>query len=110
MPPVWIGLTLAFVSAVVTNTAYSLEHDAAARLPPLSPRRPFRSAQVLLRDRRWLIAFGAESAGWLMYVAALRLAPLALVQAVAASGVVVLAFRTARGHPSRTVRSGQQHL
>src|SRR5580765_844795 len=93
MPPVWIGLTIAFASAVVTNTAYSLEHDAAARLPPLSPRRPFRSAQVLLRDRRWLIAFGAESAGWLMDVAA--------------SGVVVLAFRTARGHPSRLARREQ---
>ena len=107
MPPVWIGLTLAFVSAVVTNTAYSLEHDAAARLPPLSPRRPFRSVQVLLRDRRWLLAFGAESAGWLMFVAALRLAPLSLVQAVAASGVAVLAFATARGHPSRLARREQ---
>ena len=32
MPPPWIGLTLAFVSALVTNTAYSLEHDAAAAL------------------------------------------------------------------------------
>src|SRR5580765_4721667 len=107
MPPVWIGLTIAFASAVVTNTAYSLEHDAAARLPPLSPRRPFRSAQILLRDRRWLIAFGAETAGWLMYVAALRLAPLSLVQAVAASGVAVLAFATARGHPSRLARREQ---
>ena len=37
--------------------------------------------------------------GWLMYMAALRLAPLALVQAIAASGVAVLAFATARGHP-----------
>ena len=53
--------------------------------------------QFLPRDRRWLIAFGAETAGWLMYVAALRLAPLALVQAVAASGVAVLAFATAQG-------------
>ena len=35
-----------------------------------------------------------------MYVAALQLAPLSLVQAVAASGVAVLAFVTARGHPS----------
>ena len=101
MPPTWIGLTLAFASAVVTNTAYSLEHDAAAALPPLSPRRPFRSVQLLLHDRHWLTAFGAETAGWLMYVAALRLAPLALVQAVTASGVAVLAFRTSRGHPSR---------
>ena len=107
MPPAWIGLTLAFASAVVTNTAYSLEHDAAAALPPLSPRRPFRSVRWLLGDRHWLTAFGAETAGWLMYVAALRLAPLALVQAVTASGVAVLAFRTARGHPSRLARHEQ---
>jgi cation-transporting ATPase E len=50
MPPAWIGLTLAFASALVTNMAYSLEHDAAAALPPLSPRRPFRSVQLLLGD------------------------------------------------------------
>jgi hypothetical protein len=42
-----------------------------------------------------------------MYVAALRLAPLSLVQAVAASGVAVLAFATARGHPSRLARREQ---
>jgi hypothetical protein len=100
----WIGLALAFLSALVTNTAYSLEHDAAASLPPLLPRRPLRSAALLIRDRRWMLAFAAESAGWLMYVAALRLAPLALVQAVVASGVAVLAFATARGHPSRLAR------
>ena len=108
MPPqAWIGLALAFVSALLTNTAYSLEHDAAAALPPLSPRRPFRSVEFLLRDRRWLTAFGTESAGWLMYVAALRLAPLALVQSVTASGVAVLAFATAGGHPSRLARREQ---
>ena len=100
-------MTVAFASALVTNTAYSLEHDAAAALPPLSPRRPLWSVQLLLRDRRWLIAFGIETAGWLLYVAALRLAPLSLVQAVAASGVAVLAFATARGHPSRLARREQ---
>lgn len=105
--PVWIGLTVALVSALITNAAYSLEHDAAAALPPLSPRRPFRSAKMLLRDRRWLLAFAAETTGWLMYVTALRLAPLALVQAVGASGVAVLAFATARGHPSRLARREQ---
>src|SRR5258708_38066374 len=100
MPSAWIGLVLAFASALVTNTAYSLEHDAAAALPPLSPRRPFRSAEFLLHDRRWLTAFATESAGWLMYVAALRLAPLALVQAVTASGGAALALVTARRDPS----------
>jgi hypothetical protein len=39
--------------------------------------------------------------------AALRLAPLSLVQAVAASGVAVLAFATAHGHPSRLARREQ---
>lgn len=101
---IWVGLPLAFASALVTNAAYSFEHDAAAALPPLSPRRPFRSVKMLLGDRRWLAAFGAETAGWLMYVAALALAPLALVQAVVASGVAVLAFATAHGHPSRLAR------
>jgi hypothetical protein len=105
--PAWIGLALAFASALITNTAYSLEHDAAAALPPLSPRHPIGLVKSLLNDRAWMIGFTAESAGWLMYVAALRLAPLALVQAVGASGVAVLAFATARGHPSRLVRREQ---
>lgn len=103
----WLGLMLAFASALVTNTAYSFEHDAAAALPPLSPRRPFRSVRFLLHDRRWLKAFGTETAGWLMYVAALRLAPLALVQSITASGVAVLAFVTARGHPGRLAQREQ---
>jgi drug/metabolite transporter (DMT)-like permease len=100
----WAGLSLAFASALVTNTAYSLEHDAAAAMPPLSPRRPLRSARLLVRNRRWMLAFGGETAGWLMYVTALWLAQLALVQAVTASGVAVLALVTARGHPGRLTR------
>jgi hypothetical protein len=107
MPREWIGLGLAFVSAVVTNTAYSLEHDAAAALPRLSPRRPLRTVDFLIHDRRWMKAFAAETSGWLLYVAALRLAPLALVQAVTASGVAVLALATARGHPARLARREQ---
>jgi hypothetical protein len=65
MPPsAWAGLALACVSALVTNTAYSLEHDAAAVLPPLQPGRPFRSARLLLHDRRWISAFApGERAG-----------------------------------------------
>jgi drug/metabolite transporter (DMT)-like permease len=78
-----------------------MEHDAAAAMPPLSPRRPFRSLRLLLGNRGWLIGFGTETAGWLVYVAALRLAPLSLVQAVSASGIAVLALLTARGHPGR---------
>ena len=84
-----------------------MEHAAVAALPPLSARRPLRSIGLLLGSRRWLIGFGTESAGWLVYVAALRLAPLSLVQAVSASGIAVLALLSVRGHPSRLSRPEQ---
>jgi hypothetical protein len=102
-----IGLTLALVSAVAVNWAYSREHDAAAAMPRFSARRPRQFLSSLLQSRPWLVGFGAETAGWLVYVAALRLAPIALVQAVCASGIAVLAFMTARGHPSRLARREQ---
>lgn len=89
------------------NWAYTREHDAVRSLPQLSPRRPVRAAAALLRSRRWLTAFGAETVGWLVYLAALRLAPLALVQAVSASGIAVLALSGARGHPARLPRREQ---
>lgn len=98
---IWIGLVLALVSALAINWAYTREHDVVAELPKLSPRRPLHSARLLVDDRRWLVGFAAESAGWLVYVASLRLAPLALVQAVSASGIAVLALLAAHGHPLR---------
>ena len=98
---VWIGLCLALVSALAVNWAYSKEHDAAAVLPPLTVRRPLRSLGLLLGSRSWLIGFGTETAGWLVYVAALALAPLSLVQAVSASGIAVLAFLGVHGDLSR---------
>jgi hypothetical protein len=91
-----IGLVLALASATLTNLAYLREHDAAARLPILSLRRPLQSALLLLRDRSWLIGFVLEGVGFLLYAAALALASLALVQSIAAGGIGVLAFVSAR--------------
>lgn len=107
MLDVWIGLVLALLSALAVNWAYTKEHDAAARLPPLSFRRPRRSVASLVGNRLWLIGFGTETAGWVVYVAALRLAPLSLVQAVSASGIAVLALLSVHGHPSRLSRREQ---
>ena len=102
-----LGLTLAFVSAIAVNWAYAREHDAAAAMPRFSPRQPLRFVSLLLGNRAWLIAFATETAGWLVYVAALRLAPISLVQAICASGIGMLAFASAHGHPSRLARHEQ---
>jgi hypothetical protein len=91
-----VALVLALASTVLINLAYLREHDAAADLPALSLRRPLHSAQVLLTDRSWLLGFAMESAGFLLYVVALALASLALVQSVAAGGIGVLAYVSAR--------------
>ncbi len=96
-----LGLACAFVSAIAVNLAYSREHDAVAGMQAFSPREPRRFVRLLLGNRRWLAGFATESAGWLVYVAALRLAPIALVQAVCAFGIAVLAFASAHGHPGR---------
>jgi drug/metabolite transporter (DMT)-like permease len=89
------------------NWAYTKEQVAAAALPPLSPRSPLRSIGLLLGSRGWLVGFGTETAGWLVYLAALRLAPLSLVQAVSASGIAVLALLSVQGHATRLGRREQ---
>ena len=91
-----IALVLALVSTTLTNVAYLREHDAAASLPVLSMRRPLQSLRILLGDRSWMLGFAMESAGFLLYAAALALASLALVQSIAAGGIGVLAYVSAR--------------
>jgi hypothetical protein len=91
-----IGLALAVSSTTLTNLAYSREHDAAAALPTLSMRRPLHSLHLLLSDRSWMVGFGMESGGFLLYAAALALAPLAVVQSIGAGGIGVLAYVSAR--------------
>jgi hypothetical protein len=98
------GLVLAFASAVVINLAYLREHEAASQLPALSIRHPLHSAGLLLGDRPWLVGFAMESVGFLLYVAALALAPLSLVQSIAAGGIGVLAFVAARRAGRRLTR------
>jgi hypothetical protein len=90
-----VALFLALASTTLISLAYLREHGAVAGMPPLSLRRPLRSLELLLRSRAWLLGFAMESFGFGLYVAALALAPLALVQSVAAGGVGILAAASA---------------
>jgi hypothetical protein len=91
-----IALMITLVSALALNWGYLREHDAAASLPSLSIRQPVRTAGILLGSRRWLVGFASELCGWGLFVLALALAPLALVQAVSAGGIGILAALVSR--------------
>ena len=86
------GLALAVASAVAIGGGYVLQHASASRLPALSVRHPLQSLLLLFRSGRWAVGFFAGIGGWVLYVVALKLAPLSLVQAASAGGVGVLAI------------------
>ncbi len=91
-----LALVLTIISACGLNLGYLLQHEVASSLPPLSLRRPIASLRSLLVERRWLLGFGIQVGGFVLYVVALALAPLSLVQATAAGGIGILAIMVSR--------------
>jgi drug/metabolite transporter (DMT)-like permease len=83
---------LAAVSALALNWGFFAQHRQASRLPPLQIRRPIHSLALLFSDRRWLAGFLVGIGGWALYVAALSLGTLSLVQAASAGGIGILAL------------------
>ena len=98
------GLIAALGSALALNWGYWAQHGAASGLPRLSPRQPVRSLRLLLAQPRWVIGFAVGLGGWALYVVALKLAPLSLVQGVSAGGIgvlVLLVWRLGGDRPAR---------
>jgi drug/metabolite transporter (DMT)-like permease len=91
-----LGLTLALVTAAAFNWSWVAQHSITSKLPRLTLRHPWRSLGLLFGDRRWRNAFLIGIAGWALYIVALRLAPLSLVQAVSAGGLALLAVLAQR--------------
>jgi drug/metabolite transporter (DMT)-like permease len=86
-----IGLGLAAVCAVGTNFGWLVKHRGAQEIAPMRHRRPLRSIRVLFGSRRFAWGVIIASAAGLLHIAALAFAPISVVQAVLATGVVVLA-------------------
>jgi hypothetical protein len=108
-PRLELGLVLALASAGALNWGYIAQHGVAATLPPLTLRRPIHSLRLLFANLRWFAGFFVGIVGWALYVAALALAPLSLVQAASAGGIGLLAllvWRTTGVAPQRRERTG----
>jgi drug/metabolite transporter (DMT)-like permease len=80
----------AFASAFATNVGFLLRQRGAVEAPDVDVRRPVHTTIELFNRKWWSIGFAVAAVAWALQVAALKFAPISLVQAVLASGFVIL--------------------
>jgi drug/metabolite transporter (DMT)-like permease len=85
-----VGILLALLCAFATNVGFLLKHRGACAAPDVSLRHPVRSAVGLFRSNWFAAGMMVATVAWGFHVAALALAPLSVVQAVIAGGLVFL--------------------
>ncbi len=91
-----LGITLALLCALLGNIAMLCKHRGAVAAAQVSFRAPLQSAAGLFRSRWWLIGFTIALGSWVLHVGAIMVAPLSLVEAVVAGGLVLLAYPAER--------------
>ena len=90
------GILLALACALATNVGFLYKHRGACAAPAVDMRHPLRSARSLFASPLFAIGMVIAAGAWLFHVAAMSFAPLSLVQAVLAGGVVMLAVMAER--------------
>jgi hypothetical protein len=91
-----LGILLALACALTTNVGFLFKHRGACEAPAVDIRHPLRSGKALFSSKLFAIGMAIASAAWIFHVAAMAVAPLSLVQAVLAGGVVLLAVMAER--------------
>ena len=91
-----LGIILALLCAVLSNLAFFFKHRGACSVDRVEVRHPLRSAKALFSSGWFAIGMLVATAAWGFHVAALALAPMSVVQAVLASGVVLIAVMADR--------------
>ena len=85
-----LGIVLALLCAFATNVGFLLKHRGACAAPDVSLRYPVASAVGLFRSKWFAVGMLVALGAWVFHVAALAMAPLSIVQAVIAGGLVFL--------------------
>jgi drug/metabolite transporter (DMT)-like permease len=85
-----LGILLSLVCALATNVGFLLKHRGACAAPDVSLKHPITSAVGLFRSKWFTIGMLVALVAWAFHVAALALAPLSIVQAIIAGGLVFL--------------------
>jgi len=87
---VQLGLLLALLTALSSIVGFLYKHRGAVESPDVEWRRPVRSSLRLLRSRWYALGMAIAMGSWGLHVGALALAPISLVQATIAGGLVLL--------------------
>jgi drug/metabolite transporter (DMT)-like permease len=85
-----LGILLAIFCAFATNVGFLLKHRGACAAPDVSLKHPVASAVGLFRSKWFALGMLVALGAWVFHVAALAMAPLSVVQAVIAGGLVFL--------------------
>ena len=85
-----LGILLAVFCAFATNVGFLLKHRGACAAPDVSLKHPVASAVGLFRSKWFAVGMLVALGAWVFHVAALAMAPLSIVQAVIAGGLVFL--------------------
>src|ERR1700751_2143409 len=88
----FFGIFLALACALTTNVGFLYKHRGSCAAPSVDCRRPLRSAKALFASPLFTIGWVIGAGAWVFHVAAMSVAPLSLVQAVLAGGMVLLAI------------------
>ncbi|MCW2990299.1 MAG: hypothetical protein JWM73_893 [Solirubrobacterales bacterium] len=91
-----LGILLALVCAFLTNLAFFYKHRGACAADPVDIKHPLHSAKSLWCSKWFAIGMAVAIGAWVFHVAALAMAPMSIVQAVLAGGVVLLAIMAER--------------
>ena len=90
------GLALALACALATSVSFLFKQRGAVAAPPVRARHPLGSAAELFRSKWFTLGLLVAVGAWGLHVGALALAPLSVVQAVLAAGLVFLAVLAER--------------
>jgi multidrug transporter EmrE-like cation transporter len=97
---VQLGLLLSLATAFTSVLGFLYKHRGAVESPEVSMDSPIRSSLALFRNRWYVLGIVIAVVGWGFHVGALALAPISIVQATIAGGLVLLTVTADRlfGH------------
>jgi hypothetical protein len=102
--PTAIGIALALAAAIALDGSFLIQH-AGSPAQAVDARRPLATMAALLRSPLWTLGAVAGMTGWALHIAAMREAPLSLVQAFVAGGLALAVPMAAIGLRVRPARA-----